>query len=740
MESVRPSVAVPVLITRDRPDRPAFEVGLLAFLCFLPSLAAGFVYDDLLLIRDNPYAHGLSYVGRAFTHYFWQLDDRGSGWSLYYRPLVTVSYLVNWAIVGDRPSFYHLFNIVFHALTTVLVVVVARRWTGRTSLAVAVGALFALHPSRTESVIWIAGRTDVLMTFFLLGCVELSYRAARREGAARGRLIAASAVSFVAALLCKETSAMLPFMLAPDVAAADRESRRRFLPGFVIQTGMALLYVALRIFVFPVRPKDHLILTPKYGFLTIFAYLERVIWPLPQTFFYRPLVASHGNFIFPTPLVVGGVIAAVAYLGVTVVAFRRDRPAAILFVAAAAALGPLLNFTYTGIFVTTSDHFLYLPLFLFLSAIARLAREPLAVVAASPRARAAFVALLTFYGAVCTRRTFDYKDQDSIYLHELSINPDNPFVLKALSEESAKKGQIDQAFDLLLLASRPESRKYALLMPDWIDYQDYFRLLDLQVARTADGNLRDLEVIYRELNALIDDRPPPEVTRVGGLRVGRRVSRQAQADALQNRAREFLAAETALLASRLGDDARARRLLSMVNDDDDLEVLPNAQNVALTYARLGEFKAADAWLSAIGAKLPFRYPEEAIAAERRRLDRAEMFFRGARGEADDGQARLLRAEGFLELGAYLRSLRELKPLVDAGRDLPGIGPLYVDLLVAAGLDADATAVATRALGQARGEELVRDARDRLPPRLRALRKPTGPVVWWAQPLLGGPAQ
>jgi hypothetical protein len=41
--------------------------------------------------------------------------------------------------------------------------------------------LFALHPIHTESVAWISGRTDVLMTFFFL-LAFLSYLTYEKEG------------------------------------------------------------------------------------------------------------------------------------------------------------------------------------------------------------------------------------------------------------------------------------------------------------------------------------------------------------------------------------------------------------------------------------------------------------------------------------------------------------------------------------------------------------------------------
>ena len=105
--------------------------------------------------------------------------------------------------------------------------------------------------------------------------------------------------------------------------------------------------------------------TPAFGLLTTWAYVERFVFPWPQTFFHRPLLAGLDGSLVPMKFLVLGALTVLGMLALSVRAWRRDRPAFWLLVATVALLGPLLNFTDAGVGVTTSDRFLYLPLLSF---------------------------------------------------------------------------------------------------------------------------------------------------------------------------------------------------------------------------------------------------------------------------------------------------------------------------------------------------------------------------------------
>jgi tetratricopeptide (TPR) repeat protein len=451
--------------------------------------------------------------------------------------------------------------------------------------------------------------------------------------------------------------------------------------------------------------------------------------PWPQTFFHRPVEydAAAGAYVFPTYAVVLGAVVAVLYAVFALRTFLADRAAGILAVAAVVTLGPLLNFTYTGIFVTTSDHFLYLPLLLFMLAVARRHRERIAEWAERRAVRLGFAGLIAVYAAVDVVRVFDFRDQTSMFEAEVANNPHNPLALKSLAEDRASLGRTDEAFALFLRSSAPESRKYALLMPPWLNYQDYVRLLGLQAARTADGNVSDLMLLYRELLAVLNGGTPVVKGRVGELELGFRPPAADLEKSLLGGGRVSVTAEAALVASRLGDDVRARALLASIGDKY-LDVLSNVHNVALAYARLEDFAGARQWEATVMRALPHLYDEHAFDDLEQRLTKAESLFRTAERVTGSAQRRL-RARAFVELGGYLRALRELRPAYELYPEDGETGPLYMQLLVASGLVPDARAVAERALGPEAASAMVESTRRALSPRIAKLRKPQGPEDW-----------
>ncbi len=136
---------------------------LAAFLVILvlywPALNGRFVFDDMSL----PFALPLrDYPLRA--------------WPIALRPALMISYWMNYRLWGAGPYSFHFVNLLIHAVNTVLVGLVLARllgkagWTERKARTAAiVGAcFFMIHPLQTESVSYVAGRSESLAALFLL--------------------------------------------------------------------------------------------------------------------------------------------------------------------------------------------------------------------------------------------------------------------------------------------------------------------------------------------------------------------------------------------------------------------------------------------------------------------------------------------------------------------------------------------------------------------------------------------
>src|SRR5580704_1382497 len=140
---------------------------LLAFLPYANTLMNSFVYDDSFQVVENPYVHSFHYLRQIFTTNVWSFQG-AQGITNYYRPLMTLGYMLSYQIAGAVPFSFHLANLLLHAVVVWLVFCFLRRLSGERVALVAAG-LFALHPIHTESVAWIAGVTDLeLAVFYIL--------------------------------------------------------------------------------------------------------------------------------------------------------------------------------------------------------------------------------------------------------------------------------------------------------------------------------------------------------------------------------------------------------------------------------------------------------------------------------------------------------------------------------------------------------------------------------------------
>jgi tetratricopeptide (TPR) repeat protein len=714
--------------SRKRATRLILLATLVTVLVFLPSLTATFVYDDLALIARNPYAQSLAYLSRGFRTHLWDVFEYGSmGIGLrYYRPVVTTSYILNWVVSGGAPWAFHLVNVLSHGAATFLAARIATRWTGDARLGFLAAVTFGIHPSRTESVIWVSGRTDVLMALFMFCALELAWSAANAERKARSLALFASSVAALAlGVLSKEAAAATALLVAVDrlIAAPASEARKRLSSYAIGFAALGASYAGLRSAIYPVGSHTQFELTPRYGLFTVAAYFERIVVPWPQTFFYRPAVAEGGVPYFdPVHLALGAVLC-IAFLLLVAFAYRRDRVSCLLLVSGVVFLGPLLNFTYTGIYVTTSDHFLYLPLLLWAAGLLRLFRRRVSSVLHERPFRLAAAGALVLFAAVDGVRVLDYRDDVTFWNHELSLNPQNPVALLEVSRGAARKGDIDEAYEIIKRAVAPESTRYFLLAGSrGARIVTRARVAALSATLRADGDARGLERAYDELEALLAISRSEFGEVLGPSGVLKAAARNGQIAAMVS--------DTALIATRIGRTARAEELANAVSGEAIWQT-SNPLNLVLVYARLGEFGRARKTLSQVEKPPPgisVASSPEVFADLRARLREAEGLFVRTKTEPELS-ARLDAATAYGHLGAYLHALRVLRPAFDAAPAAPGVGPLYVQLLVSARLEEEALATATSLLGAEQGARVVEQLLSQLSPRVRSLKKPEEPAPW-----------
>jgi hypothetical protein len=192
------------------------------------SVGKGFVADDFGWILD-------SRVGSA--HDLGALFFKSSG---FYRPVVALTFAADYAMFGTHPLGYGLTNVLFAGICAVLLFLVARELAlpdGAATLAV---ALWLLNPHGINTaVLWMSGRTSLLLTMGSLGAVLLVLR---------GRPFLALVPAAVA-LFSKEEAFLLPailFLWWIGFRRANLPSKRQMALWWLCSVAVIGVYLALR--------------------------------------------------------------------------------------------------------------------------------------------------------------------------------------------------------------------------------------------------------------------------------------------------------------------------------------------------------------------------------------------------------------------------------------------------------------------------------------------------------------
>jgi len=164
---------------------------------------------DFLAWDDDDYVTNNAHVRAGLTAegLDWALTTRAEG---NWHPVTWLSHMLDVELFGLDARAHHLANLALHAANTLLLFFLLARATGAVWASAFVAGVFALHPSRVESVAWISERKDLLSAAMLLGCLH-GYTAWVQRGSRWGYGLAAVALAI--GLACKSMLMTAPALL-----------------------------------------------------------------------------------------------------------------------------------------------------------------------------------------------------------------------------------------------------------------------------------------------------------------------------------------------------------------------------------------------------------------------------------------------------------------------------------------------------------------------------------------------
>ena len=322
---------------------------ILTTLCYLPSLLGPFVWDDYVMVLEDPAVVTLGPLPSYFQSRFWRDQENWNPQAHYYRPLTTLSLALNYAAAGPRPFLFHLFNVSVHLLSVAVLFLLARALALSDNQAGIAAALFALFPRSTESVAWVSGRTDVLAGLFALAAWLAVLRLKK------GRYVAAGGLLFLG-LLCKEVALCGGVAM---LAYAAKESRGQ-LRGVASAVGAsAVAYLALRLSTGTVVSETNVSLWQRLPFSAqaLFEYARMLATP------WRPnlVIGTLGHL--ESSKAIAGAIIGVALFATAVIGFIRFSPRVLAaWGIAGTGIFAALHVIPLPVNVVAADRYLYLPM------------------------------------------------------------------------------------------------------------------------------------------------------------------------------------------------------------------------------------------------------------------------------------------------------------------------------------------------------------------------------------------
>ncbi|GEM_PF-2389450 len=209
-------------------------------------------YDDVeLVVQNGSYLSDPSNVFHSFATHAFTTHRAESG---YYRPLLLVSYIIDYQLWQLNPFGYHLTNILLHCLSTILLFALLEILVRNSMAALGGSLLFALHPLQIESVAWVAGRNDVLLGLFII-IMMLAYIRSIGGDTINRRAYAFAVFGFVLALFTKESAAFYLLLLPiADLTVREKSLRSLFTPGYLLRMFPFVIalgaYLLIRLMIF----------------------------------------------------------------------------------------------------------------------------------------------------------------------------------------------------------------------------------------------------------------------------------------------------------------------------------------------------------------------------------------------------------------------------------------------------------------------------------------------------------
>ena len=225
------------------------------FLIYANGLNTPFQSDDERHIILNPNIENLGFYLNNWVVENTDEDGKFIGYglrSITYRFINNLTFALNYHWNQKNPFGYHLFNLLIHIFTVILVFFItsitiknSTEWgeQGAIKIAAITALVFGLHPIQTETITYISGRPGGLAAlFFFLSILFFLFGGLKKRKIPSYFYYFLALTAFCIAMLCKETAITLPvIMLLYDLCLMNGENWKPFLSRLVFYASFPIL-------------------------------------------------------------------------------------------------------------------------------------------------------------------------------------------------------------------------------------------------------------------------------------------------------------------------------------------------------------------------------------------------------------------------------------------------------------------------------------------------------------------
>lgn len=435
-----------------------FIIAIVSFVVYANSLYNGFVFDDESVVLGDQSLESVSNIPKYFTAQegFHKVIAR------YYRPVVSTTYNIDFALWKLNPLGFHLTNILINVINSILLFVFLVKVLKRIKPGKAeddfpyiplLGALiFAVHTVHTEAISWVSGRTDSLsFTFFIASFIYFLKYTSERDISKKKISFLLTGLFYIISLLSKEMAITLPVaVILYDVVVEKlsldsiKKTRLKMYSALIL---ISILYVLLRWYVLKDIPEreTYFYFYGKDFATTLFTmmqaipiYLKLLVFPAGLLYHYNgylPYTSSpltEYNIIFLVLLVI--FITAFFYF------LKQHSIISYSIMFFFLTLSPVLNIVPTLSYL--AERFLYLPsvsiilIAVYIAYTLDFKKYKTAIIMTSS-------VIILVLGIMTILRNKDWKDNDSLFLS--ADDKPGTVVYVNIANIYAKKQQFDIA-------------------------------------------------------------------------------------------------------------------------------------------------------------------------------------------------------------------------------------------------------------------------------------------------------